>query len=420
MRRVLLATALGVLSSSAGGCTIAGYCCGRLTDFDETTRSDRRKVREEEREKKEEALEEAADEFLDEAEELREESLDRYYAWIVKELGLPEIWAANRAKPELVRAWRLTTLDGVYGDGGGFAGVRLLAIPDWSWLVTAGLKAKFEREFPKRDRDRLARDLWMGERWAIRHLDAGVPGIDVEISVESGEMPEGFSPVKHVVGTARTDLEGRGDLAIPRDGVPGSALPGAYELVARIAGASPPRPVERDEAGHLFVRRGTPRPVLLVDAEELLDWTREVSRRAMLEGRWIARDWCVRDALPEIAKSHPVVAFSSQPDALAAAFREGLVASGAAPKHPRSVALHFAAARSPLESDAARIEQAVALAARYRGALGEGAVAGLVTPDPSVADAFARRTGAKAWTLAAPKDGGWCAGLPALLPPRTR
>ena len=407
------AALLFLLAFGTSSCTIAGYCCGRVTDFDETTRSDRRKVRKEEREKKEEALEDAADDFLDEAEDIREESIDRYFAWIVKELDLAKIWAANRARPELVRAWRVTTQDGVYGDAGGFADVRVLAIPDWSWLVTAGLKEKFESEFPKRHRDRIARDLWIGERWAIRHLDAGVPGLDVELAMESPGMP------KHVLGIARTDLEGRGTLLLPRDGVPGSVMPGAYELVARLASTAP-RPVEIDEPGHLFVRRGNARPVVLVDADEVLDWTREVSLRAALEGKWLARDWCVKDALPEIARSHPVVAISSQPDTLVTPFRGGLVASGTLPAHPRSIALHFAASRAPLEGDAARVDLAVELAGRYRAALGESAVEGLVTPDADVADAFAKRTGRKAWTLAPPREGGWCAGLPALLAPRTR
>lgn len=394
-----------VLGAAVGSCTFAGYCCGRLTDFDETTGSDRRKVKKELREKHEEELEEAAEDLLDEAKDRREKGdLAEYYEWLAKELDLAKVWTESRAKSGLVRSWRVTTLDGVYGDAGGFASVRVIAVPDWSWLVTTALKRKFELEFDKSDRDKLARDLWLGGRFAIDLVDAGVPGIDVELSIESENMPPGFGPVSRVLGSARTDTGGRATIALGPGSIPGNVPPLSYELTAKIANA--PSTVERDEPGHLHVRRGDGRGVVLVDAEDVLDWRGTLQTRQIVEReRFTPRDYCVRASLESIAKSNGIAIVSAAPDTREPVFRKGLVASGAADVHPRSIALHFDA-------------KPASLAERYRAALGANGIAGLVTSDPAKAESFAKATGAKAWTLAAPRDGGWCAGLPGLLAPK--
>lgn len=397
-----------------------GFCCGRVTDFDETTRSDRRKVKKELRKEHAEELEEAAEDLLDEALDLREESLEAYYAWLAKSLDLSAVWAEKRGEPGFVRTWRLTTLDGAYGDGGGFAGARLVAVPDWYFLVTAALKKKFETEFDKSDRDLLARDLWRGERWAINHLDAGVAGIDIELSIAAEDMPPGFGPVLRVIGSARTDLEGRAWLTLAKDAVPGSVPPMAYELTGRPLNAPAKAPaLERDEPGHLVVRRGDGKPLVLVDANDVLDWTREVPMRAIVEQeRFTVRDWCVKDALAEIGRTHAVAVTGAEPDSLAPVFRRGLVDGGATGVHPRGIALHLAEHRQTLALPEMRFSQLATLTDRHRVALGVDAVAGLVTSDPVLAESFAKSSGLKAWTLASPREGGWCAGLPGLVAPK--
>lgn len=417
-RRHLLLVAL--LGASAGGCTFAGFCCGRATDFDETTRSDRRRVKKEIRKEHAEELEEAAEDLLDDALDRREDDLEAYYAWLSRTLDLPAIWNQTRTQPGFVRAWRITTFDGAHGESGGFASARLTAVPDWSYLVTAALKKKFETEFDKSDRDRLARDLWLGERWAIDHLDAGVPGIDLELSISSEDMPPGFGPVLRVLGSARTDLEGRAVLALTSASVPGNVPPMSYELTARPLNAPAGSPaLERDEPAHLSVRRGSPKGVVFVDSDDVLDWTSEASVRVIVDQeRFIARDYCVKDALAAIAKTHAVAVISTHPDSREPVFRRGLSASQATDAHPRGLALHFAASRSPIAKGAPRLTPLASLTTSYRDALGPGAVTGLVTSDPALAEAFAQATGLRAWTLASPKDGGWCAGLSGLLAPK--
>ena len=415
--RVLLAVAV---LATASGCTAMGYCCGRVTDFDETTRSDRRKVKKELREEKREELEEAAEDLFDEAKDLREESLEAYYAWLAKSLDLPAVWSEKRNEPGFVRAWRLTTLDGAYGEAGGFAGARLVAVPDWYFLVTAALKKKFDTEFDKGDRDGLARDLWRGERWAINHLDSGIAGIDVELSIAAEDMPPGFGPVLRVIGTARTDTEGRASLNLAKDAVPGSVPPMAYELTGRPLNAPAKAPaLERDEAGHLFVRRGAAKPVVFVDANDVLDWTREAPMRSIVEQeRFTVRDGCVKDAFTEMSRTHTIAVIAAEPDSLVPVFRRGLADSGATSVHPRSVALHFADNRITIARPEMRLSQLATHADRYRVALGTDGVAGLVTSNAALAESLAKTTGLTGWTLASPGDGGWCAGLPGLLAPK--
>lgn len=401
---------LAVLPAIQGCFTSVGFCCGRLSDTDETTRADRREVKKEQREEAEEAREEKAEAFLDRAAELRDRDLESYLRHVARELDLAKVWADMRAQPGFTRAIRVTALDAALDapaakglpPGSALLRARVQEFPDWAVLVDAACKRAFTGELSAARRGGLARDLWLAERVSIRHLDAGLAGVEVAFETERGQL-----------GGARTDPSG---LAVYSSRIPLPA--GSHVLRARLPAPPAGRTVESDSAW-LSVRPPAAKVLAIHAPEGVLEWSPRSRATTHLEAAWRPRDACAAGALRDLmAGGMHVVLVSAEPDAMAPAIREGLRAARIAesPWANGRITLRFHEGRdAAAEPSAIAIRLSAALAPLPGDA---HAIVGLVGLDPAIEAQAAAAAGVPFHRLARAADGGWCAGIPGILPPR--
>ena len=415
--RLALVLAVPLVLANAGCFSSAGFCCGRLTDFDETTRSDRREVKKEIAEKEEEEREEAAEDLLDDAKEVRKRDFADYVAFLVKKLDLPAVYADVRAKPGYVRAWRLTTFDAWANETGGEVAVKLEEIPDWANVLDVAAKRKYGKALDRGDRDALSRDLWLAERITTRHFALGVAGVDLELRATpegaAGQRAEGAGSTESVLGTfghARTDVDGRATVKVDPIWIAARA-PGAYEITATVSPGRVTAPrLEIDDAGHLFVQRGGgAQHVLAIDADSLFDWKGAALAPLLLDERFALRDICVKERLPLVAKgTHKLLVISDDPDAFVPVFRQAMTRTGLFPKHPLGVFLAGNPVRAPVDpaARATFVKATLASLARANVTLDR-----FFTQDAALADALGE-AGIPVVRIPRPNDGGWCSLAP--------
>lgn len=374
-----------------GGCTAIGFCCGRLTDFDETTDADRRKVERERRNEEEEKLEKRAETFEERARAKREKDYGAYLEWLVRELGLVEAWSKERDR---LSRLRVIANDGLAGRDGLLVSARVERSPDYPALVRRVAKERFGEEISDREVQRVGLELAYAEPWVSRWFDSAAPGVDVT-----------FSAGERRLGLARTDANGRAVLSLaPRD-VPPDLADGIHPLRAEIARASGDR---HAEDARLFVRRSRPERAVVVTADALFDLDPRTALRAALEdSRFFVRDVCTAPAVETLGPR--VVVLSREPDALTPLYRRAsaaLLSQGGKPLEPLVVA-------APTRERAGSDFLAEALAAQ-KGFWSEVVFVGA---DPAVEEDAAKRAGVPYHPVARPKDGGWCAGVGPIVPP---
>ncbi len=375
-----------------GGCTAMGFCCGRLTDFDETTDADRRKVERERKEAEEENREERAESFEDRAKKKREGDYAAYLEWLVKELRLVETWNQERERHSRLR---VVALDGLAGRDGLLASARVERAPDFPSLVRAAAKERFGGEISEREVARVGRELVFAAPWVSRFFPSAAPGVDVA-----------FTAGESRIGVARSDVDGRAVLSLAPAAVPAALADGVHPLRAEAAGVTGDRSAEE---ARLFVRRkARPERAIVVTADSLFDLSpRNTLRDALEDSRFFARDVCTQPSIEKLGRR--VVVISREPDALTPLYRRAaaaLLSSDGKPLEPFVVA-------APSRDRAGADWIANALAAQ-KGFWSEVVFIGA---DPDVEVEAAKKAGVAYHTLANPRDGGWCAGIEPLLAP---
>lgn len=416
IRAPLLALAPLLLAAPlASGCfTSVGFCCGRLSDGDELTRGDRREVKKELRNEERARRHAAAERFWEGAQERREKDVDAYVAFVAGSLALARMRSEEPSAPGVLRAVRVTPLDGFASAAGLQVSARVETVPDAAVLVERAARAVHGDALSGSRARAIGRDLWLAERLLAAHLPSGVPG--VEVSFIARAVDGGGTEI--ALGTARTDAAGRAVLVAP---VPPSLAPGVWQVEASLAGSVPPSAdglsVESDPAAHLFVRAAAPPGrVVFVSADAVLDQSRAARRERWFDGIVRPLDHCTADALRRLSEGGiAAVIVSAEPDRMAGLLRTAATRAGI--ELPANTRVVFAPEPQAPGGAASAAERLVPLLRAQTEWWGERNAVGFVGVDPDRDAVAATRAGIDYLGLPRPSAGGWCAGVASLLPP---
>lgn len=424
-KKLVLVSVLGALAPQVAGCGVAA-CCYVTTHPKKTADAVRYGV---------DRLDpkQRAEDFKRIAEgDLRDRDFESYVAFVVRELRLKDVLAYEMSHEGYDFGYRLDTVDAFAGPDGRYtATARLEVIPDYGKLVNEGVKTAFGfwgKILPDKLVTRVGRDLTLGNRMVGQFLNVGVDEADVDLVLvrpDGREVP---------LGRARTDVSGRATVTQASTPLPADLASGAYAIVARLAPTHLPPGMKADTkvaiegGGFLFVRRADDPParVVIVNVSNtIFDLSSpKAIWGALREQRYELVDPCTAPAIAALSSAHRLVFLSGNPEGMAPLMRDELARTkllggdgepggAAAPRVPLVFKPHDLALGHERMLDFKT--KALAAQAAFWG---KDAIDGYIADDPEIDGAAAQAAGIPFLPLPTREKGGWCAGIPPLVPAR--
>lgn len=355
--------------------------------------------------------------------DLRDRDYTAYIAFVIAELRLKDVLQYEMAKEGYTFGYRVATIDSFAGPDGFAVTGRMEVIPDYGLLVNEGVKSAFGfwgKLLPDRLVTRIGRDLTIGNRFVGQFLDVGVDEADLDfyVATPAGEV---------YLGRARTDIAGRATLSSPAAKLPDLAS-GSYPVVAKVAPSHLPpglkagTKIDAEGGGILFVRGAdaAPAKVVVVNVSNTLfrlDGPK-AAYRALVDKQYDLVDACAEPALRALEKDgFQIVLLSGTPEGMTPLMRDELTRHSILDRDARSVPMIFKPMDLALDRENQLAFKTHALE-QQKKFWGADAVQGYIADDASVDLPAANAAGVHYLALPKAGDGGWCAGMPPLVPVR--